>query len=50
MLTRLVPTMVADCQTRAALPHGVDAYSQLGQTRPERDDGKADHDRPHADV
>jgi hypothetical protein len=41
---------VADGQTRAPLADGVDADGQLGQARPECDDGEADDDRSDAEV
>jgi len=40
----------ADRQTRTPLPDGVDAYGQLGQTRPECDHGEADDDGSYAEV
>jgi hypothetical protein len=42
--------MFADRKTRAVLPHGVDADSELRQTRAECDHGEADHDGSHAEV
>jgi hypothetical protein len=44
------PDDVADGKSRAPLPHGVDADSELRQTRAECDHGEADHDGSHAEV